>query len=53
LFGSCFSFFHPVSGGAENTGSANLGTSGPFPERQIRKGKKEEELMDECAKVIG
>jgi hypothetical protein len=39
--------------GSENTGSANQGTSGPFPGRQIRKGKKEEELMDECGKGIG
>ena len=39
--------------GSENTGSANLGTSGPFPGRQIRKGKKEEELKDERGKGIG
>ncbi|MBR5661227.1 MAG: hypothetical protein IKW99_06715, partial [Bacteroidales bacterium] len=39
--------------GSENTGSANLGTSGPFPGRQIRKGKKEEELTRGREKGIG
>jgi hypothetical protein len=39
--------------GAENTGSANLSTSGPFPGRQIRKGKKEEELTRVCEMLIG
>ncbi|MBO4923749.1 MAG: hypothetical protein J5382_06445, partial [Bacteroidales bacterium] len=39
--------------GSENTGSANLGISGPFPEGQIRKGKKEEEPLWARGKGIG
>ena len=39
--------------GSENTGSANLGISGPFPGRQIRKGNKEEELTRVRGRGIG
>ena len=53
IFRFLFVFFSSCFRGVGNTESANQGSSGPFPWRQIRKGKKEEELTEACGKGIG